>query len=399
MNDNRDLHLRQPVVAAFGEWSETNIGDHAIHEGVLHFFAECGWRVRCYDFGALRPSAGPRPGVTADRAPDAFDLRASLAAVPAAKRLVRGWRQQFLIKRLLPQLVQCDAICVGGGALLMDSNLHFPQSLAALTWAARRLRKPLLCLGCSAEGHWSWRGRGIVREFVDLCDFIAVRDRASARRIAQLAQREVPVFGDFALAPGLVQPPEAAGRRYLLAVNVSHVPAAQGDLQQRYEDGVVRLVQRVLERVPGAKAALFTTGTAQDLAPAARVLGRLAASGVELHPGRSLDQLRGLMRDSCAVVATRLHAAIIGLAQGVPVIGYSATPKLGNFFDTLDLGRHSFTVDDALARVVAELQRLLRAGPQLPTPACAAIEQTRRAARRFLEQVAQHSYLPEAAGL
>src|SRR5688500_5610741 len=165
-----------PTVAAFGEWSETNIGDHAIHEGVGTFFNDCGWRVRSFDLGALRPASGARPGVTSiSQLNDSrvMPLRA-LDTMPAAKRALRCWRQQLLVKRLLPDLARCDAICVGGGALLMDINLHFPQSLEALTWAARRLNKPLLCLGCSTESDWSPRGRQIVHDFLSACGFVAV---------------------------------------------------------------------------------------------------------------------------------------------------------------------------------------------------------------------------------
>lgn len=392
--------LRQPTVAAFGEWSETNIGDHAIHEGVRNFFGACDWRVRSFDLGALRPAAGTRPDAAGSPRDAEVRRRWSvpmLDAVPAAKRTVRGWRQRWLIQGLLPSLAACDAICVGGGALLMDDNLHFPQSLAALTWAARELDKPLLCLGCSAEGDWSGRGRRIVREFLARCGFVAVRDRASAERVADLLGHAVPIFGDFALpASTLSESDDPRSRRtpprYLLAVNATHLLPPYDAHRQRYEHGLCEVIAHAVAQLPiatpaPARIAVFTTGTAQDLEPAARLCQRLAPFGAELHPGRSLHQVRELLRTSGGVVAARLHAAVIALAERSPVIGYSATPKIGNFFRSIGLDDCSFGPDDPSIAVVDRLRRLVRSGQPIPARTAAAEQRVQAAARKFLESL------------
>lgn len=387
--------LPYPTIAAFGEWSQTNIGDHAIHHGVHEFFDDCGWRVRSFDLGALRPASGPRPGVAA---PAHWRSSSVLDGMPMVKRALRGWRQQALMQRLLPSLASCDAICVGGGALLMDSNLHFPQSLAVLSWAAGELEKPLLCLGCSVEGDWSARGRRIVRDFLNRCGFVALRDRASAERIADLLGREVPVFGDFALRLSESRVDIATAPRYLFAVNAMHQLAPHDVWQQRYEDGLVQVVTSAVAQAPApAGIAVFTTGTAQDLAPAARLCARLAEVGAELHPGRSLDQLRELLHASRAVIATRLHAAIIPLAERVPVIGYAVTPKLGNFFHSIGLDDCHFGPGDATATVVDGLLRVMQHGQPLPASVCTAVQRTRAAAREFLLTLTQPIPYAEAA--
>lgn len=251
--------------------------------------------------------------------------------------------------RLMPRLAAADLICVGGGALLTDINLHFPQSLAVIQRAAAELRKPLWCLGCSAEGEWSDRGRAILADFVAACDVIAVRDRATAERVTELAERRVPVFGDFALplAPWRgrrrVRP-----REYLLGINVSHIPQPWTHFQQDYEDLLVELAQRFSTfSGPDMKIALFTTGTRQDDAPAMRVHQRLAPIGATLHRPRDLGKLRRVMDESEVVLATRLHAAIVALAEGRPAISVSPAPKTENFFDTIGLSKYSFRVPAA----------------------------------------------------
>jgi len=380
-----------PIIAAFGEWGETNIGDHAIHEGVQVFFGECGWRVRSFNLGALSSVDGTRSD---DSVPGAVHARRwkALAAVPTAKRALRGLRQRFLIRRLLPELARCDAISVGGGALLSDINLHFPQSLAALTWAARQLQKPLLCLGCSVEEEWSPSGRRMVLDFLSSCSVIAVRDHASAARVSRLLGRDVPVFGDFALrVRSASELHRNASPRYALAVNVTHVPAPHTASQRRYEEGLIEVVGKVAEQNPGTRIAIFTTGTAQDVAPATRVWRRLESGGAELHVGRSLEQLRDVMHSSRAVVAARLHAAIISLTEQVPVIGYAATPKVGNFFETVGLRASYFGPNDPASVVAEQLMRIM-SPPQPSAPACASFDAARQGAREFLFSLTESAH-------
>ncbi|MBI3897911.1 MAG: polysaccharide pyruvyl transferase family protein [Gammaproteobacteria bacterium] len=384
----------RPVIAVFGEWSQTNIGDHAIHEGVQAFFHECGWQVRSFELGALRPASCASAGVAEVAQLRELRWRATsvLNSLPAAKRSLRGIRQRLLMRRLLPLLTDCDAICVGGGALLTDINLHFMQSLAVLTHAARRLRKPLLCLGCSADGQWSARGREIVRDFLATSCYVAVRDHATAERVVPLLDRCVPIFGDFALSTNRLHAddgPQRVTARYLLAVNVSQVATPYTSSQSRYEDGLVEIVRQVLARNADVRPiAIFTTGTAQDLAPATRVYQRLLSAGVELHAGRDLAQVRQLLGASRAVLASRLHAAILSLAQHTPVIGYSATPKLGNFFDSLGLDDDSFGPNDEPPRVVQRLFSVMSRPVSFSPSACAAMVAARQLARHYLSSLA-----------
>ena len=270
------------------------------------------------------------------------------------KRELRGFRQRVLIARLLPQLNRCDAICVGGGALLADSNLHFPQSLSAIAWAARVLGKPLLCVGCSAEGEWSRRGGGMVHDFALRCDFIAVRDSETAKRFSKLLMRPVEVFGDFALPLSV---PANRAPRHGIGLNVSQLPPQWLKYEQQHEDALVKLIR--LAAAPGAeKIIIFTTGNAHDTAPAKRVVKALAEFGPEVFFPASLQQLRTFIQARYAVVATRLHAAIIALAEGVPAIGFSSTPKIGNFFSTLGMRNYGFQLADNAA--IAQAAQLLK---------------------------------------
>lgn len=342
-----------PRVAAFGEWGETNLGDWAIHEGVLKFFGGFVSEVDCYQCGALQPFSDSSVYTVGSEARELQPYSRSVAAPSVGsalrhlKRSIRGVRQEFMMRRLMPRLAASDVICVGGGTLLTDVNLYFPQSLSAISRAAEELRKPLWCLGCGAEGEWSARGRTMIADFVAHCDFIAVRDRVTAERIADLSGKHIPVFGDFALPLALRPTRVPVARRYLLGINVSDIQQSWSAHQQEYESIMVELV-RTFSAIAGRdmEIALFTTGAAQDDYPAMRVYQQLASVGATIHRPDSLDELRTLISECEIVLATRLHAAIAALAAGRPVIGISPTPKIENFLTTFGLGRFSFRVPE-----------------------------------------------------
>ncbi len=348
----------RPEVAAFGEWDTANLGDRGIHEGVLRFFTGCGWGVRSFGVSSLAPV--PADGAFQDAPSGKLErVRAMLRSAPRLKRTLRGARQRVRMAGLLAELGQVQAIAVGGGALLTDSNLHFPQSLAQLARAARRLDKPVLCLGCSVEGDWSGAGERMIRDFLAACHVIAARDDATAARLGEVLGTPPPVFGDFCLSEERILGGSARGEeRIALAINVCQLAGPWAPAQERYEEAMVALVNRLARSAAARRAAIrvFTTGPAEDTHAAERVFARLAARGAELHLPRNLAQLSAMLRTSAAVVATRLHGAVLALAEHTPAVGISTAPKLRNFFSTLGIRRHFHDLGDArrLAEWLAE---------------------------------------------
>ncbi|HSC94687.1 MAG TPA: polysaccharide pyruvyl transferase family protein [Burkholderiales bacterium] len=330
--------LAAPDVAAFGEWDTANLGDRAIHAGVLRFFGECGWNVRSYGFSSL--AAVPPDTALADAPPArSSPVRAILGGAPALKRALRGARQRVRMAGLAPALGPSQAVLVGGGALLTDINLHFPQSLVELARTTRRLNKPLLCLGCSVEGDWSPRGEAMIAEFLSACTMVAVRDLATAERLAPLLGAPPPVFGDFCLSEAVLPGTrERGGERRALAVNVCQLASPWAVVQERYEEaaaGMIRGLARSAVNRGGIR--IFTTGLPEDARAAGRVHAQVGSARVELHLPRNLGQLVAVLGTSAVAVATRLHAAILALAERVPVVGFSATPKLRNFLATVGI--------------------------------------------------------------
>jgi polysaccharide pyruvyl transferase WcaK-like protein len=300
---------------------------------------------------------------------------------------LRAARQQYHMLRLVPALRHAQAVCVGGGALLSGPDVHFAQSLGVLTRAVLALGKPLLTLGCSADGLWTPAALQSIEMFAGACSVLSLRDTASARRIAALAPRhEVSVFGDFCLAESDLRERASEGaRRRVLAVNVAAGLEPDGLSQHFYEDALVALAGRWQGGV-----VVFTTGTAPDAAPAQRVAQRLAAQRARLLLPASLDELNALLRSSELVIAARLHAAILALAQGAALAGFSRSAKLREYLEDAGLGAYGGGTDrvEAAAALVArdEFESLRRA--QRDTVLRSSIWATRRALRGMLESAA-----------
>lgn len=344
-------------VAVFGAWSETNLGDRAIYQGVKQFFALPGTVVDTYRCGALRPYHASAPGICSADSPRSkvsslFSEQS--AAMRALKRSVRGIRQEWLVRRLMPSLAQADLVCVGGGELLSDQNLHFPQSLLAISRAVQALRLPLWCLGCSTGEAWSERGRRMIVEFLESCDAIAVRDHQTAAQVSAVTGRKVPLFGDFALPVRPVRATALTSRPFALAVNVAQLSPPWTDVQHDYEAMLVRLVQGFLHtEAPKARVLLFSMAGARDEPPLQRVQAQLSAAGVAVARPGTVPELEQLLDDSNLIVASRLHAAVISLARGRPVLGFSPSPKIGRFFASVGLSDFFFQGADG------DLERML----------------------------------------
>ncbi|MBD2664225.1 putative polysaccharide pyruvyl transferase [Richelia sinica FACHB-800] len=366
-HQKQTINKQKLKIAAFGEWDTTNLGDRAILQGVTDFLNQHGCLVQPYTFGSLRPiQHHPKSQNSATESSQIYfppvdkiitrdksvkhDHSFPQQTIKLLKLSLRPLRQRILIQRLIPQLKSVDAILVGGGALLSDLDLHFPQSLAAVTWVAKQLKLPLICLGCSAEGEWSPQGRKIITEFIQNCDFIATRDSGTASRLAEILNESVPIFGDFALIDmQKTRAPNSENEQRILAVNIMEFSNQSSKYQQQYDQVLIQIINLWLaQKDEHAKyqVKLFTTGDIGDIARAKIILEQLPSKNVTFHLFANLEQLRNCLSSSYAVIATRLHSAILALAEGVPVIGLSVDTKINRFFSSLGISSYSLSALD-----------------------------------------------------
>jgi polysaccharide pyruvyl transferase WcaK-like protein len=144
---------------------------------------------------------------------------------------------------------------------------------------------------------------------------------------------DVPVFGDFALmsSPGA---PVPAGP--VLGINPINLGAQANGMQDRAE-AVLRAGQE-WHRLTGGRVKVFTTGLDEDAVVAARLADDV------VHP-QSLSELREAVAGCDVVLASRLHAAIIAIDHGVPVVGVATTTKMRDFLEDCGVGGQVADVD------------------------------------------------------
>jgi len=113
----------------------------------------------------------------------------------------------------------------------------------------------------------------------------------------------------------------------------------------------------------------------------------------------SLEQLKNLLHSSQVVVASRLHAAILAISEGTPVIGFSPGSKIQNFLSSIGVGQ--FNINLAQGDVVKDFLNLTMHSDlsnQMKLVNTMEMEMVRSKIRKMLEQIAESfiRYTPES---
>jgi colanic acid/amylovoran biosynthesis protein len=136
--------------------------------------------------------------------------------------------------------------------------------------------------------------------------------------------------------------------------------------QTRYLEAVAGAIGRVLDCDPQAKV-LITAQTGEDVEVSERLARLLASDRVELDlTTEDPDQLVASYRRLRLMLGTRMHANILAMCSGTPVVAIGYDPKTRGVMASLDLEEWVFDIDqldglsDALAArwtLAAEGQR------------------------------------------
>ncbi len=359
-------------VAIFNLKHSPNLGDGAIAECLEHALRERGLdRVLSIDLAGRRE----RPGAS-DGTGRAFKLTL-LQRLPgwlrdAGVAIVLGWRVR---RRLRPfwraQLRAADVVIFGGGQLIQDNDLNFPIKLAAAADECRRRGLPTALFAVGAAPLRSRLAQRLVLRLLGPGRLLhaVVRDEPSRGALRELGCDAV-VGRDPALLAAQVWPAPALDRDGPLNVGlgITH-PAVLAHHSSRREvhsvEDAARRYSVMAERLAasGLGVVCFTNGAAEDELLLAAVSRRLRRSGcpgaavrIASRPERPQD-LAMLIAGCDAVVAHRLHAAILAFAYRVPMIGLRWDDKLASFFASVGLADRVVAFDD---RTADNVERLVR---------------------------------------
>ncbi len=336
--DDRNTNKRPPRVLLLAGDTRWNVGDRAIRAGLCALLREaCPGVDIC--------------GLSRTPARDAaeFGMR-TVGASPAAIPRVAVWRP--------------DLVVWGGGQLLQDdsSQVKNPFWAAVLGWVRATCRARILGCGLGVGPLQTRWGRHFAARALRQADALIVRDERSAQLAASLAARAEPIVAaDLAVA--VPAAPADAVERYLDAsgpverpagdlvvgvvlrrwfhVNGSVLPYAWAQRSGlRHSLGAARLdrfmdhAAEALDRVARGRRLRYWFLPFSD-APWDRdrelteaVARRMRAPSHVLRLDCPAATVKGILGRCDLVVTSRLHAAILALDMGRPVVGIPYASKV-----------------------------------------------------------------------
>ena len=267
----------------------------------------------------------------------------------ARRQLRPAWRQL---------LSGVDAVVLGGGNLLSDSDLNFPIKIRAALAEAGLAKRPVGVFGVGVADNWSSTGQAMLRQAlggVALC-YASVRDARSqaiwrkrlgpaniidpvvCRDPAVLTARHFPTAakdgGEPRIALGLTEP---LALRYH-----SDLPLAAS---KALTDWMIGLAEAMLAK--GWRVSVFTNGSPEDRTYLENLTPRLKAlsdKGLEVAPAfETPADLARFISGHDLVMAHRLHACICAFAYAIPTIGFTWDRKLNSFFESV--GRQDYVLE------------------------------------------------------
>lgn len=337
-------------VCIHGFYGARNVGDDAILDATLQSVREVGAR-------PLVMAWHPR------------EVR-SRFGVPAVN--ARG-RQRELYRSMRGT----KAFLLGGGGLIKDYGAS-PDSLAQ--WmrglsVAADLGIPTMTWSVGAEPLRFPASVQRVRETLERVDVVTVRDQESADCLRDLGvQRDIVVTADPvpAFAAAYRQPPTPTERPHLV-VSLRHWYVSQStvedsDVFRRLVASLAQAFDSLAHRL-GARLTFVALRTAQgddDRQVAADVAAQMATSDVEvvMDENPSVVSTIERLRDADAVVAMRLHAAVLASTLGVPTVALSYAPKVSSYMQ--QIGMEAYCADLAEAHtdwIVERVEAALSSGP------------------------------------
>jgi polysaccharide pyruvyl transferase CsaB len=366
-------------VLFLGTHGQANVGDELLLET---FLTELGpgnaYAVNSYD-----------PVATADQLGDRFDVTV----------FNTGSERVGLLRNLL----RCNVVVFGGGNILKElyhSVGRWKYSTLTMVLAvvllARLAAKPVLMANVGIGPVESATGRLLVKAILRLVWLISVRDEGSFRFAESVGCSPHKLL----LVPDAVWvcDPDSLGNRPLPASGVQDPPlriavnlnkdvdvADEWDL---FLDRLVVALSAVADARPVEFHALpmqcgFKEGT--DLDVLEEVLGRLDAP-VRIHAPADHQEVASIIAGCDLVISERLHAIILSVVLGCPVVALPYDVKVRELVAQLGMEDRSFDVSGNLqseALAAAILRTVDGSGSERERMAVVAAAKRREAASSF----------------
>ena len=315
-----DAKVTGPRVGITGSYGGLNLGDEAILESILRPLRE-DLNAHVVVFSRNTKDTVQRHGVEA--------LPVRTMTRDESREAIRG----------------LDLLIFGGGGILYDEEAQIYLREANL---AHEMKVPVMAYGLSAGPLTRPHNRQAVRESLNRCAAITVRDRHGQRLLQDLGV-EVPVrvTADPAL---LLQPAEfpeelwqhegLAQKARLAAFSVREPGPAAPDLDiEHYHALVANAADFVAERLDMDVVFVPMERSRVDVQHSHAVAGKMQhATRTSVLKGEyTSSQMLALFKRFDFAIGMRLHFLIFAARQGVPFVSLPYASKVEGFIEELEL--------------------------------------------------------------
>lgn len=310
------LHPVKPIKAAIsGYYGYGNLGDDAILLAIQQQMAHSGRPIELH---------------VLSRRPEHTIKQYGLRAV-----------QRFSPLQVLKTLRECDVLISGGGSLLQDkTSTRSLLYYIALIRLAKKLGKPVFTYANGIGPISREKNRKKVRDCVELCDVVTLRDKDSLDELKALGvtRQDMVITGD----PVFTLPPPEQSGDTLSGLGIEHPNGVIGISVRSIPDMAnfpaefAKVCDRLIRE--RGKAIVFLIMQESIDEPISRAVQQLMSepSYIRKAPG-DLPNMLNLIRDMDAIIAMRLHTIIFAANVNVPVVGCNYDPKVASMLNILGL--------------------------------------------------------------
>lgn len=276
-------------------------------------------------------------------------------------RAISAWPDIFRFKVLMSNNLAegSDGLIIGGGNLLMDLYSKWPIKpyLVARQFCDAGL--PVMLAGVGAFPIRTWWGRILLKRLVRDADIVFVRDSRTQDYIQRCWHLSAECHPDFALSFPLPNTDDMLPREdSVVAVNFAPVYGKNWPYRNRekYEKfiGAFSVCLKEYFSFKGENICFYLYNTNHgDQDGTIEFTERLIALGIPQQRIRREDRLltsTEVVQELCGTqlaVVTRLHAGLLALRVGLPVVAISYQPKVKNVMLDLGLKAGLIEIEDA----------------------------------------------------
>jgi polysaccharide pyruvyl transferase WcaK-like protein len=311
--------VKRRKVLLLGSYGRGNVGDDAFLFATIRLLSDHDLTINSASDHAL-----PR------------EAKGKVTTLPTD--IKRGWKQ------IISAVTSADAVVYGGGDLWVELfGDKYPRQalwkMVILNTFARLTGKKVIYLGCGA-GRLDGFSRTLARASALLAHGIVVRDKVTAQVLGVSRTEVLPDLTSTLFEQQSDAPRDLVRPVRILVSPMYYIPSPEENFQT-YISGLAEVLNRLEpEKYEVRLLPMLTDSNTKhnDIWSSEQLIDQLNNGlRVQIADATSIDQCLAALKWADVIVATRLHASILGTWLGKPSLGISYRPKVKRFFDEIGL--------------------------------------------------------------